>query len=421
MWPFKKKVVPEQLNICIITDRLPISGKAIRKGYVWPVARSMVKKGHKVTLISWRNSLAKAHFQNEGVDAYFVGDSEKLPKHLQKTNPQQFNEALLEFFKKLHSEKQFDIVHSLSFWGLIIAKNKRKLKIPVVFNIHAIRLSKLIAISGRAQESALSILKISLSIFFRFLTYYYSGDRSIVKSADGIFVTSPQQGLLLERYYLYPEKKTFLLPYGIDIGQLPPVEKTEQLMNQLNLSSQNKVAVTITDMAEFEELKVIIRAFEKVSIKKPAARLIIIGHGPLKKEIEFEVLQLALGSKVIFTGDLSQDDLTEYISLSDIFINISSRTTGFEPNTLEAMAQKKVIIGSEVSPISSIVEDGIDGFLIRPADINFLSQLIIKILDEKISAQTIGERARKKIMDLFDIDKMVKQTLTAYKKIIAHN
>ena len=78
------------------------------------------------------------------------------------------------------------------------------------------------------------------------------------------------------------------------------------------------------------------------------------------------------------------------------------------------MAQKKVIIGSEVSPIATIVEDGRDGFLIRPADASTLSQLFIGIFDEKISTQEIGEAARNKVMNLFDTQKMVSMTIDAY-------
>lgn len=74
---------------------------------------------------------------------------------------------------------------------------------------------------------------------------------------------------------------------------------------------------------------------------------------------------------MIFTGSIPSSELTDYIVLSDIYVNLSSRTTGFEPSMLEAMAQKKVVIGSELSPISTIITDGLDGFLFaRPALLN---------------------------------------------------
>jgi glycosyltransferase involved in cell wall biosynthesis len=46
---------------------------------------------------------------------------------------------------------------------------------------------------------------------------------------------------------------------------------------------------------------------------------------------------------------------------------------------VEAMAQKKIIIGSEMSPTSDLIADGKDGFLIRPADSDYLSQLLLNI------------------------------------------
>ena len=78
------------------------------------------------------------------------------------------------------------------------------------------------------------------------------------------------------------------------------------------------------------------------------------------------------------------------------------------------MAQKKIIIGSEVSPMATIVEDGRDGFLIRPADVPGLAALLLQIFDGQIGTVGIGENARQKILDIFDTNKMVDQTLGAY-------
>jgi len=85
---------------------------------------------------------------------------------------------------------------------------------------------------------------------------------------------------------------------------------------------------------------------------------------------------------------------------------------------LEAMAQKKVIIGSEVSPMASIVEHSRDGFLIRPADIPELTGLLLDIFADKLPIAEIGEMARQKVLDLFSPQKMVGETLKAYYAIL---
>jgi glycosyltransferase involved in cell wall biosynthesis len=208
------------------------------------------------------------------------------------------------------------------------------------------------------------------------------------------------------------------VPYGIEIGDLEPREKSDELRRALGIPETAKTAVTITDMTEVGEIRNLLRAFEQVVIKKPNSRLIIVGEGPKQKDIEFEMLNLALGSKVIFTGAARSADVADYIALADVFVNLSSRTTGFEPSLLEAMAQKKVIIGSEVSPMGTIVEHSQDGFLIRPADVAELTNLLLDIFTGHLPAGEIGEAARRKVLDLFDPQKMVIETLGAYYAIL---
>ncbi|MEK6556403.1 MAG: glycosyltransferase, partial [Bdellovibrionota bacterium] len=136
------------------------------------------------------------------------------------------------------------------------------------------------------------------------------------------------------------------------------------------------------------------------------------------KAIEFEMLNLALGNKVIMTGALSTEELQKYLALSDIYVNLSARTTGFEPSMLEAMAFKKVVIGSELSPIANIIENQLDGYLVRPAAIQELHQLMSQLVSEDGPPSEMGEKARKKVLELFDTDKMTERLLSAFNQTI---
>ena len=314
----------------------------------------------------------------------------------------------------------FHIVHSIDNSGFEIGLKKKEYKVAMTYNVEATRMSQIFSIMGMSQESIKSMIRTSLSVGYVFLKTYYGGDRKLLKTADGIFVTSPQQKLVLERHYLYPELKTYSVPYGVEIGDLSPRERPEEFRKELGLPGNAHIVVTFTDMSEMVEVRNLLRAFEKVAIKKPSARLIIVGEGPLFKSIEREMLDLVLGSKVIFVGSVSHTDLIDYITLADAFVNLSSRTSGLDPSMIEAMAQQKVIIGSEISPIATIVEGGVDGFLIRPADVGSLSELLIKIFDGRITTGQIGQRARQKVMSLFDTGKMVEQTVVAYRKALSN-
>jgi glycosyltransferase involved in cell wall biosynthesis len=116
---------------------------------------------------------------------------------------------------------------------------------------------------------------------------------------------------------------------------------------------------------------------------------------------------------------LSHADQVHAISRADIFVNLSARTSGFEPSLLEAMAQKKVVIGSEMSPISAMIEHGLEGFLVRPADVSEIRDLLLAVFEKRVPTEQIGEAASAKINALFDPEKMVVETLRAYRSIIA--
>ena len=407
----KKRNLPQKMRICLVAAQFPILGRAADHGFLWPVAKGLAKLGHDVTILSWKNPQRKKMIEQDGVKGYFLGESTTLSKV-------EFPRLVNEQFAKLHSEDPFHLVHSIDNTGLQIGLNKKKYKVAMTYDVEATRMSELFQILGFSQETLSSLFSIAILVSYRFVKTYLSGDRKLLKTADSIFVTSPQQRLALERYYLYPDMKIYTVPYGIEIGDLSPREKSDEFRQKLEIPGNAKVILTKSNMTELEEFKNLLKAFEKLAIKKPTSRLIVIGDGPLRKHFEFEMLSLALGSKVIFTGSISNVEITDYIALTDIFVNLSSRTSGFEPMMLEAMAQKKVIVGSEVSPIATIVDSGQDGFLLRPADTGSLADLFLKVFDGTISTESIGESARNKVLNLFDTQKMVRITVDAYQRAL---
>ncbi len=408
----KKNRLPQTLNICLTSHRFPILSRATDHGFLWPIARGLAKEGHKVTVLAASSPLKKPEVVRDGVRVFFLHEGAKNLSHLS------FQIAVRQRFMQLHKEEPFHIVHSIDKSGYRIGSRKKDLKVAVAYDVEATQMSQLFAIQAMKQETLGSMLSTGIATAYKFLTTYYGGDRQLLSTADGLFVTNPQQRIILERYYLYPDYHTYTVPYGIELGDLTPKEKSLELRKKLGIPENAHVASTITDMTDVQEILPLLRAFEKVAIKKPNSYLIVVGNGPKFKDIEYHVLNLALGNRVIMTGAIPAGEIDDYIVLGDVFVNMGSRSTGFEPSTLEAMAQKKVVLGSEVSPIANIIEDGRDGFLLRPADVESMSNLLVEIFSGTMPADEIGERARQKVVDLFDTPKMVQATLDAYRKIL---
>ncbi len=408
-----KQPLPQKLNVCLMARNFPIAGRATSHSFLRVIARGLVNKGHHVTVLAAQNPLGKAEAEQDGVKIYFVEEGRFFGRR------PSFGELVKNKFVELHQANPFHIIHSVDAAAYRISKYKKQYGgVAVAYDVEATQMSQIFSILAMGHETLGSLISTGVAVAYKFLRTFFGGDRQLLKTADGVFVTSPQQRIVLERYYLYPDARIHAVPYGIEVGDLSPREKSDELRKELKLPEHAKVAVTITDMTETGEITSLLDAFEQVVIKKPNSRLIIVGNGPKFHDIEFAMLNLALGNKVIMTGAVRSVDIPDYIALADVFVNLSSRTTGFEPSLLEAMAQKKVIIGSEVSPMSTIVEHSQDGFLIRPADVHELMTLLLDIFSGGLPTLEIGDSARRKVLNLFDPEKMIIETINAYYTIL---
>ncbi len=422
-----REPLPSQLNIALISQYAPLiqtrptSGRSAGPSFLRLIARGLAFRGHSVTIITGESmGGAAAVREADGVRIVSIAPSRASRLRSQAHQPR-FQDLVRSKFLELHRENPFHIVHALDSSALRVGMIKRDHGFAMAYDVQATRMADLFAIMGMGQETLGSILGTGFSVGWKFLSTYFSHDRQLLSTADGVFVASPRERISLERYYLYPDAKIHTVPYGIEIGALKELTELPTEGNQpwLKIPESVHVAVTVSDMNETGEMVSLLRAFEQVAIRKPNSRLIVIGDGPRFKDIEFEALMLALGSKVIFTGDLSHADQVHAISRADIFVNLSARTSGFEPSLLEAMAQKKVVIGSEMSPISAMIEHGLEGFLVRPADVSEIRDLLLAVFEKRVPTEQIGEAASAKINALFDPEKMVVETLRAYRSIIA--
>src|SRR6218665_960554 len=111
----------KKLNLCFIGQRFPVMGRASDQGFLWPMAKGLVEKGHEVTVISTRSPVGKPEMLRDGVKLFYL--HEGYPNKASMP----FAEAVLEKFRELHAEKPFDLVHSLDRSGFLLARQHRNL------------------------------------------------------------------------------------------------------------------------------------------------------------------------------------------------------------------------------------------------------------------------------------------------------
>jgi glycosyltransferase involved in cell wall biosynthesis len=411
-----KQVFPEKLRICLVGQKISVLSRSTDTGLLWPLARGLTERGHDVTIISTSTPLKRPEIFRDGIRAFYLNEGQPQYKTVK------FSDAAHRKFLSLHKEKPFHIVHSLDDSGSKIGRHKDKLDVSMAYDVEATHMAELFSILSQNQNTFQNLVKNNLKLVFTFLRNYFMHDRSLLLSADGVFVTTPQQRMILERYFLYPDFHTFTVPYGINLGDLAPKSESENFKAKLNIPEEASIILAISDFTSTHEVQPLLKAFEKVVLKKPNTYLLLLGSGPQWKNVEYEMLRLALGSRVIMPGYVTAEEMLDCILSSPIYVDLSSRSTGLEPSLIEAMAQKKVVIGSELSPISEIIQDGQDGFLVRPADVQTLSALLDKLINgHEINTEQMGEKARHKVVDVFNRQKMIDSLINAYSHILLNS
>src|ERR1700722_12805622 len=110
--------VPQKLNICLVSTQFPLSNTAGEISFLWPVARGLVKQGHSVTVLSWRNKRRLEVVERDGVKALFLGE-------FAGALVENFPQLVLRKFQQLHSQNPFHLLHSLDASGLQVGLRRK--------------------------------------------------------------------------------------------------------------------------------------------------------------------------------------------------------------------------------------------------------------------------------------------------------
>jgi glycosyltransferase involved in cell wall biosynthesis len=150
----------------------------------------------------------------------------------------------------------------------------------------------------------------------------------------------------------------------------------------------------------------LIEAMAAVGADYPRSRLVVVGRGEYRGELEKLAQRLGLSDRVTFTDELPQSLLRKYMQECHILV-LPSLTEGLPRVLLEAMACGKPVIGTAVGGIPELIEDGVSGFLVPPDDVASLAESIKKLLADEGLARDMGQRGRDFVARTFSTERYV--------------
>ena len=118
-----------------------------------------------------------------------------------------------------------------------------------------------------------------------------------------------------------------------------------------------------------------------------------------------------------FTGNISDAEKIKLISESKVLLN-PSLVEGFGIVVLEGFACGKPVIVSDSKPLSDLVDDSIDGYIVPAADANSWADKIIELLSDDVKSAKMGLQGKKKTSAKYSISKLTDDMASLYKQVI---
>lgn len=238
----------------------------------------------------------------------------------------------------------------------------------------------------------------------------------ILRKTDSFIAISQEiaDGLLTDG--IHPEKIKKITNF-VDTIRFHPVSSEEKHRLKNALSLDENIVINFTGrIVERKGIDILINAFAGSRELLTRCILVVIGSGPDEGRIKALVLKNGIDNSVRFLGHRSE--VARHYQASDIFV-LPSYAEGMPNSLLEAMACGLPVIASRIGGVVDAAEDSKSGILFEPGDVSGLANAMIRLLNDEELRKRLGEKARKRIVESFSIDRIADKYIKLYNRLIA--
>jgi glycosyltransferase involved in cell wall biosynthesis len=203
-----------------------------------------------------------------------------------------------------------------------------------------------------------------------------------------------------------------------------PVEPFLNATNDLALRAQfglNENHFVIGKIARLFKLKGhadLLAAFQKILPQTPQARLLLVGDGALRNEIENQVRALGLQGKVIFTGLVPPGEVPRYVGIMDCLAHLSAREA-LSRALPQALAAGKPVVAYDFDGADEACLEGETGFLVHTGDTATVAKRLLQLANDAPLRERLGRRGQQFVRENFAVEQMVDSLYTLYLKLAA--
>lgn len=194
----------------------------------------------------------------------------------------------------------------------------------------------------------------------------------------------------------------------------PEPSRGHELRDRLGIDPGAPVVGTVAVFRPQKRLDDWIEVGARIRAEHPDVRLLIVGDGPLRDELTRLVSDIGLADTLVFTG--LQEDVRPHLDAMDVYL-MTSGFEGLPVALLEAMSMELPVVSTAVGGIVDVV-DRTCGVMAPVGEIETLARGVSDLLSNEEHRLELGAGARKRILERFAMDRMVREIENEYRDIL---
>ncbi|OZG68545.1 glycosyltransferase family 4 protein [Bifidobacterium eulemuris] len=200
-------------------------------------------------------------------------------------------------------------------------------------------------------------------------------------------------------------------------------QKIKVLRNAVHVESSNMACASATDILFYGALikrkgvDDLLQAFAAIKDEIPTMNLRLYGDDQDYRPIE-KISEFGLEGRASYGGWVTPDN-REQVFANTLVNVLPSYNEGLPMTILESMGYGIPNISTNIAAIPEAVDDGVNGFLVRPGDVEALKQRLLKLCTDKELWQQFSNNAHTKAYDFFSLDSHIKRLLSIYDELLA--
>ena len=245
----------------------------------------------------------------------------------------------------------------------------------------------------------------------RGLKAYYAVDRMVARCVDYYVAVSHANAYYLAEEKGIPAHKIRTIHFGHDLKRFSTVTTApDGLRRSLNLNETDVLAAVIGRLEPQKGHAVLLEAMRRLP-EASRLRVVCIGNGSLRSELEQKTAELGISDRVRFAG--YQTNIADWLAASDISV-LPSYFEGLPLAAIESQAAGRAVIATAVDGTPEVVIDGKTGLLVSPGDAEGLARAMAKLAADADLRCRMGEAGRDWVCRKFTEERFLRESSNYY-------